>query len=130
MNFPDGLLYTKEHEWIKIDGNQALIGITDFAQSELGDLVYVEIDTIGDVIERDEVFGTVDAVKTTSDLFMPVTGKVLEFNPAINENEGNDPTLINSDPYGDGWIIKIELTDLSQLEDLLDASAYKALIGK
>ncbi|MBK7340132.1 MAG: glycine cleavage system protein GcvH [Saprospiraceae bacterium] len=130
MNFPDGLLYTKEHEWIKIDGNQALIGITDFAQSELGDLVYVEIDTIGDVIERDEVFGTVEAVKTTSDLFMPVTGKVLEFNPAINENEGNDPTLINSDPYGDGWIIKIELTDLSQLEDLLDASAYKALIGK
>ena len=88
MNFPDGLLYTKEHEWIKIDGNQALIGITDFAQSELGDLVYVEIDTIGDVIERDEVFGTVEAVKTTSDLFMPVTGKVLEFNPAINENEG------------------------------------------
>ena len=130
MNFPDGLLYTKEHEWIKIDGNQALIGITDFAQSELGDLVYVEIATIGDVIERDEVFGTVEAVKTTSDLFMPVTGKVLEFNPAINENEGNDPTLINSDPYGDGWIIKIELTDLSQLEDLLDASAYKALIGK
>ncbi|MBX7162485.1 MAG: glycine cleavage system protein GcvH [Saprospiraceae bacterium] len=130
MNFPDGLLYTKEHEWIKIDGNQAVIGITDFAQSELGDLVYVEIDTIGDVIERDEVFGTVEAVKTTSDLFMPVTGKVLEFNPAINENEGNDPTLINSDPYGDGWIIKIELTDLSQLEDLLDASAYKALIGK
>ena len=130
MNFPDGLLYTKEHEWIKIDGNQAVIGITDFAQSELGDLVYVEIDTIGDVIERDEVFGTVEAVKTTSDLFMPVTGKVLELNPAINENEGNDPTLINSDPYGDGWIIKIELTDLSQLEDLLDASAYKALIGK
>lgn len=130
MNFPDGLLYTKEHEWIKIDGNQAVIGITDFAQSELGDLVYVEIDTIGDVIERDEVFGTVEAVKTTSDLFMPVTGKVLEFNPAINENEGNDPTLINSDPYGDGWIIKIELTDQSQLEDLLDASAYKALIGK
>ena len=130
MNFPDGLLYTKEHEWIKIDGNQAVIGITAFAQSELGDLVYVEIDTIGDVIERDEVFGTVEAVKTTSDLFMPVTGKVLEFNPAINENEGNDPTLINSDPYGDGWIIKIELTDLSQLEDLLDASAYKALIGK
>ncbi|HMS28353.1 MAG TPA: glycine cleavage system protein GcvH [Saprospiraceae bacterium] len=130
MNFPDGLLYTKEHEWIKIDGNQAVIGITDFAQSELGDLVYVEIDTIGDVIERDEVFGTVEAVKTTSDLFMPVTAKVLEFNPAINENEGNDPTLINSDPYGDGWIIKIELTDQSQLEDLLDASAYKALIGK
>ena len=129
MNFPDGLLYTKEHEWIKIDGNQAVIGITDFAQSELGDLVYVEIDTIGDVIERDEVFGTVEAVKTTSDLFMPITGEVLELNEAISEAGGDDPALINSDPYGEGWIIKVKISDKSEIDGLLDADAYAALVN-
>jgi glycine cleavage system H protein len=130
MNFPDDLKYTKEHEWLRIEGSIATIGITEFAQSELGDIVYVEVDTIGEIIEKDDVFGTVEAVKTTSDLFMPVTAKVLELNPKIDEKDGNDPTLINSDPYGDGWLVKAEIQQPDQLNELMDASAYRSLIGK
>jgi len=129
MNLPADLKYTKEHEWIKIDGNIAIIGITDFAQSELGELVYVEVETVGEDIAKDEVFGTVEAVKTTSDLFMPVSGKITEFNPNLDENEGDNPGLINEDPYGEGWIVKIEITDQSQLDTLLDAPAYEALVS-
>ena len=130
MNLPEDLKYTKEHEWIKINDDQtATIGITDFAQSELGELVYVEIDTIGESIAIDEVFGTVEAVKTTSDLFMPLTGKILEFNPKLDENEEDNPGLINEDPYGDGWIVIIEISDASQVEALLSASDYSALIS-
>lgn len=130
MQFPENLKYTKDHEWIRIEANNiAYIGITDFAQSELGEIVYVEVDSVGDTLSREDVFGTIEAVKTTSDLFMPVSGKVLEFNPAIDENEGDDPTLVNSAPYTDGWVIKIELTDLSELADLMDAAAYAELVG-
>ena len=129
MNLPEALLYTKEHEWIKIDGDTAIIGITDFAQSELGELVYVEVETVGETITKDEVFGTVEAVKTTSDLFMPITGKITEFNPKLDENDGDDPGLINSDPYGDGWIIKIEIQDKSEIDGLLSQSSYQELIG-
>lgn len=129
MNFPNDLKYTKEHEWIRIDNNVATIGITEFAQSELGDIVYVEVESVGDTIAKDEIFGTVEAVKTTSDLFMPVSGKVLEFNPALDEKSGNDPTLINSDPYGEGWIIKAEITEVSELDSLMDAASYQDLVG-
>lgn len=128
MSIPANLKYTSEHEWIKLnDDNTAIIGITDFAQSELGEIVYVEIDTVGEELCKDDVFGTVEAVKTTSDLFMPLDGKVLEFNPKLDENEEDNPGLVNSDAYGDGWIVKIELADPSQIEDLLDEEAYKAL---
>lgn len=130
MEFPKNLKYTKEHEWIRIEsGNIAYIGITDFAQGELGELVYVEVDTVGSSVAKDEVFGTVEAVKTTSDLFMPVDGKVIEFNAEIDENDGDNPGVINSDPYGDGWIIKIEIEDPSQLDELMDADAYEALVS-
>ena len=130
MNIPATLKYTKEHEWIRInDDNTAVIGITDFAQGELGEIVYVEIDTVGDELQKDEVFGTVEAVKTTSDLYMPLSGKILEFNPKLDENEEDEPGLINSDAYGDGWIVKVEITDASQLEELLSDEAYGALIG-
>lgn len=129
MNFPNDLKYTKEHEWVRLENNVATIGITEFAQSELGDIVYVEVESVGDSIAKDEIFGTVEAVKTTSDLFMPVSGKVLEFNPALDEKSGNDPTLINSDPYGEGWIIKAEITDPADLDALMDATAYKDLVG-
>lgn len=130
MEVPSNLKYTNEHEWLRIeDGNIAYIGITDFAQGELGDLVYVDIDTIGDTLAEGDVFGTVEAVKTTSDLFMPVNGKILELNPLIDANEGDDPAIINTEPYGKGWIIKVELSDPSQVDALLDADAYKALIG-
>ncbi len=128
MNLPEALKYTKEHEWIKLENGVAVIGITDFAQGELGELVYVEVDTVGERIEKDEVFGTIEAVKTTSDLFMPVTGKIIEFNKELDENEGDNPGLINSDPYGDGWIVKIEIENSEDLEDLLDATAYQDLI--
>lgn len=129
MNFPADLKYTKEHEWIRvIEGNIAYVGITDFAQSELDELVYVEVETIGETLAKDEVFGTVEAVKTTSDLFMPVSGKVLEFNPRLDESDGDDPTLVNADPYGDGWIIKIEMTNPSELEELMDATAYTSMV--
>ncbi|MCL4107180.1 UNVERIFIED_CONTAM: hypothetical protein GTU68_032995 [Idotea baltica] len=129
MNIPDNLKYSKEHEWVKVEGKVATIGITDFAQSELGDLVYVEVETVGEVIEKDEIFGTVEAVKTTSDLFMPISGKVVEFNPEIDENEGDNPSLINEDPYENGWIIKIEFSDESEIDELMDAEAYKTLVG-
>lgn len=128
MNFPAELKYTNDHEWIRVEGDKATIGITDFAQSELGDLVYVEVETVGEIVEEGQVFGTAEAVKTTSDLFMPVTGEVLELNAAISESGGDNPSLINSDPYGEGWIIKIKITDPSQLADLLDAEAYQALV--
>ncbi|MFT6333299.1 MAG: glycine cleavage system H protein [Halioglobus sp.] len=130
MNTPDNLKYTKEHEWIRLEEDGTItIGITDFAQSELGELVYVEVDTVGDEVAKDEVFGTVEAVKTTSDLFMPVSGEVLEFNEKIDESEGDEPGLLNSEPYGDGWIVKVRPTDESELEDLLSAEDYKALIA-
>lgn len=129
MNIPSELKYSKEHEWISVDGNTGTIGITDFAQSELGDLVYIDIDTVGKVVKKGEVFGTVEAVKTTSDLYMPVTGKVLEVNPAITESGDDNPALINTDPYGDGWIIKIELQDEAELDDLLTSESYAEMIG-
>jgi glycine cleavage system H protein len=124
MNIPSELKYTKDHEWIKIEGTIATIGITDFAQGELGDIVYVDVDTLDDTIAEGEVFGSVEAVKTVSDLFMPLTGEVIEFNDALED----DPELVNSDPYNKGWMIKIEFTDNSQLEDLLDAAAYESLV--
>ena len=128
MNLPEELKYTKEHEWIKIEGNTATVGITDFAQGELGELVYIEVDTIGEVVGKDEVFGTAEAVKTTSDLFMPLTGKVLEFNSELDESDGDNPGIINEDPYGKGWIVKIEIQDESEIADLLDNNAYLELI--
>jgi glycine cleavage system H protein len=126
MNFPDHLKYTKDHEWVLVDGNVATVGITDFAQSELGDIVYVEIETIGEELNKEDVFGTVEAVKTVSDLFMPLSGKVLERNDAIDGN----PESVNSDPYGAGWMIKMEIKDASELSGLLDAAAYRSLIGQ
>jgi len=129
MNLPNDLKYTEEHEWIKIEGNIATVGITDYAQGELGELVFVEVETVGENIAAGEVFGTVEAVKTTSDLYMPVSGTITEFNPQLDENEGDDPTLINSDPYGAGWIVKIELSDLEELGALLNATAYEALVA-
>jgi glycine cleavage system H protein len=125
MNIPAGLKYTKEHEWIKVEGDIATIGITDFAQGELGDIVYVEIETVGETLEAEEVFGTVEAVKTVSDLFMPVSGEILEFNDGL---EG-DPEQVNSDPYGKGWMIKVKMSDPSQAEGLLTAAAYEELVG-
>ena len=129
MNFPSDLKYTKEHEWIRVDGDHAYIGITDFAQSELGELEYVEVETVGETIAKDEIFGTVEAVKTTSDLYMPVSGEIIEFNGKLDETDGDNPGLINEDPYGDGWIVKIKLTNPSELDSLLDADAYTALVG-
>lgn len=125
MNFPEELKYTAEHEWIKVQGDHAIIGITDFAQSELGDIVYIDINTIGDEVNQNDVFGTVEAVKTVSDLFMPVSGLVAEVNPDLDSN----PELVNSDPYGKGWVIKVKITDPSQLEKLMTAEEYKASIG-
>ena len=113
MNIPAELKYTKEHEWISVEGDVATIGISDFAQSELGELVYVEVETVGETLAKDEVFGTVEAVKTTSDLFMPISGEILEFNKHLDENEGDDPTKANNDPYGEGWIIKVKMSDPS-----------------
>ena len=129
MNFPADLKYSEEHEWIKVDGDIAIIGITDFAQSELGDLVYIEVDTVGETLEKDAVFGTAEAVKTTSDLFMPIGGEVLEFNAELDENEGDNPSIINESPYDEGWIIKIKITDATELDDLMDAEAYKELVA-
>jgi glycine cleavage system H protein len=127
---PESLKYTEEHEWIRVeDNNIAYVGITDYAQGELGELVYVEVDTVGEEIEAGEVFGTIEAVKTTSDLYMPVSGKILEFNENIDENAGDNPTVINADPYEDGWIIKVELSNVDELEKLLSAEAYGALIS-
>lgn len=125
MNIPEDLKYSKEHEWLRIEGNEAYIGITDFAQGELGDIVYVEVETVGDEVEKEEIFGTIEAVKTVSDLFMPVTGEILE----LNEELEAQPELVNEDPYGKGWMVKVKITDLSQLDDLLDHKAYGELIG-
>ena len=125
MNLPDDLLYTKDHEWVRVEGDIAFIGITDFAQGELGDIVYVEGETVGDTLDAEEVFGSVEAVKTVSDLFMPVGGEVLE----VNEGIESAPESVNSDPYGDGWIVKIRITDVSELDGLLSADDYKAEIG-
>ncbi len=125
MNFPAELKYSKEHEWVKIEGNTGTIGITDFAQKELGDIVYVDINTIGEIVAKDEVFGTVEAVKTVSDLFMPVSGKVLEQNTALNDN----PESVNKDPYNSGWMVKIEFTNPAELDALMDVEAYKKHIG-
>ena len=124
MNIPEELKYTEEHEWVRIEDNIAIVGITDFAQGELGDIVYLEIDTLDSQIDSNEVFGTVEAVKTVSDLFMPIAGKVVEVNPSLEDN----PELVNEDPYGEGWIIKIDMTDESNLDSLLSASDYKNLI--
>ncbi len=125
MSLPENLKYTREHEWIRVDGDVAVVGITDFAQGELGDIVFVEIETVGETLEKGETFGTVEAVKTVSDLFMPVAGEVTEFNTALEDG----PELINKDPYGDGWMIKIRLSDPAQLDELMDAEAYQAMLG-
>lgn len=125
MNIPVELKYTKDHEWVRIEGDKATIGITHFAQSELGDIVYVDVDTVDETVEKDEVFGSVEAVKTVSDLIMPLTGEVIEFNEALED----EPEKVNSDPYGEGWMIKISFTETTQINELLSASAYKELIG-
>lgn len=125
MNFPSELKYTKDHEWIKVNGNEAVVGITEFAQRELGDIVYIDINTIGSEVAKDEVFGTVEAVKTVSDLFMPLTGTVLE----LNEKLDSAPELVNQDPYGDGWMVKIEIKSVDEIESLLSADEYKDQIG-
>lgn len=125
MNIPAELKYTKDHEWVKVDGNVATVGITDFAQGELGDIVYVEIETEGESLDQEEVFGSVEAVKTVSDLFMPLSGEIIEFNSGLEA----DPEAVNKDPYGKGWMIKIEMSNPSELDNLLDAAAYEALVG-
>ncbi len=125
MNFPENLRYTKEHEWVAVEGDVATVGITEFAQGELGDIVFVDINTIGKELSAEAVFGTVEAVKTVSDLFLPMSGTILEKNSSLD----NQPELVNQDPYGDGWMVKIRITDPGQLNGLMDATAYKALIG-
>lgn len=125
MNIPSELKYTKDHEWVKIDGDIVTIGITDFAQSELGDIVYVEVETVDETLDAEEVFGTVEAVKTVSDLFLPVSGEIIEFNETLED----EPEKVNTDPYGDGWMIKVKCSDTSQFDSLLSSDAYKALIG-
>ena len=125
MNFPADLKYSKEHEWVRVEGNTGTIGITDFAQKELGDIVYVEVESIGEAFDKDAVFGTVEAVKTVSDLFMLISGTVLEKNTALNDQ----PETVNTDPYGQGWMIKIEIKDAAELNGLMDAEAYKAHVG-
>ena len=125
MNLSADLKYTNDHEWINVDGDVATIGVTDFAQRELGDIVYVEIETVGETLDREEVFGTIEAVKTVSDLFMPVSGEVMEFNEALESN----PETVNDDAFGAGWMIKVKMSDLSELEELLNAEAYEALIS-
>ena len=125
MNIPENLLYTKEHEWVRIEGDHAVIGITDFAQGELGDIVYVEVETIGETLDKEAVFGTVEAVKTVSDLFMPLSGEVLELNPELD----SQPASVNQDPYGNGWMIKIKITNPSEVSGLLKPEAYQSLIG-
>lgn len=125
MNIPSDLRYSKEHEWVRVDGDTATVGITAFAQGELGDIIFVDIDCVGDTIEKDAVFGTVEAVKTVSDLFMPISGEVLEFNEALKDK----PELVNSNPYDDGWMIKIKVSNPEEIELLLDAAGYQALIA-
>jgi len=125
MEFPKELKYSKDHEWLRFEGGNAYIGVTDFAQGELGDIVFVDVDTEGEELEKEEVFGSIEAVKTVSDLFMPIKGEVLSFNKKLED----DPELINTDPYGEGWVIKIAISDVSELDELLDASAYQELVG-
>lgn len=125
MNLPADLKYTKDHEWVRIEGNTATVGITDFAQGELGDIVYVEIETVGKTLAAEAVFGTVEAVKTVSDLFLPLAGTVNEVNPAL----ANQPELVNTDPYGEGWMIKMTISDLADVESLLDVEAYQSVLG-
>ena len=126
MNFPDNLKYTKDHEWIRIEGNTATVGITDFAQSELGDIVYVDVPSLNKSLKKEEVFGTVEAVKTVSDLFIPVSGKITEINPLLNDK----PEVVNKDPYGEGWMVKISLDNPDEVKELLDTASYKKLIGQ
>ena len=125
MSYPNDLKYTKDHEWLRVEGNIAFVGITHFAQSELGDIVFIDVDTEGESLEKEEVFGSVEAVKTVSDLFMPINGEVLEFNAKLEDN----PELINSDPYGEGWIIKVSLNDDSDMEDLMSSDDYQELVN-
>ena len=125
MNFPENLKYTKDHEWIKVEGDIAIIGITEFAQGELGDIVFVDIQSTGETIAQNEVFGTVEAVKTVSDLYMPVSGEVVETNPALE----NSPELVNNDAYGEGWMVKVRISDASQLNDLMSSADYAAMVG-
>lgn len=125
MNIPANLKYTKDHEWISLDGDVATVGITDFAQKELGDIVYVEVETLDQTLDKDEVFGTVEAVKTVSDLFLPLAGEIIEFNESLETS----PEKVNSDPYGEGWMVKVKISDVSDFENLLDSEAYKNLIG-
>lgn len=125
MNIPAELRYTKDHEWIRIEGDSATIGITDFAQGELGDIVYIEIETVGETVDKEAVFGTVEAVKTVSDLFMPLTGEVLELNPRLE----SAPELVNKDPYGEGWMVKVKISDASQIDSLMTADQYKGLVS-
>lgn len=125
MNIPANLKYTKDHEWVKIDGDTAIVGITDFAQKELGDIVYVEVETLDQTLGKDEVFGTVEAVKTVSDLFLPLSGEIIEFNEELETS----PETVNSDPYGAGWMVKVKMSDTSEIDHLLDAEQYKELIG-
>jgi glycine cleavage system H protein len=126
MNFPENLKYTSEHEWIRLDGEIAYVGITDFAQDQLGDIVFVDIPSVGETLASGEVFGTIEVVKTISDLFLPVSGEIIEINASLEDN----PELVNSDPYGEGWIVKVKLSDLTELDSLLDASAYRKLINE
>ena len=125
MNYPDNLKYSKDHEWIRVEGDEAFVGITAFAASELGDIVFVDVDTEGESLDQDEVFGSVEAVKTVSDLFLPVAGEVLEFNEGLEDA----PEAVNEDPYGEGWMVKIKINDGSQLDGLMDAEAYQAMLG-
>jgi glycine cleavage system H protein len=125
MNFPSELKYTKDHEWIRVEADQAIIGITEFAQRELGDIVYVDINTVGEEIKKEDVFGTVEAVKTVSDLFMPIAGRIAEFNKKLDTN----PELVNSDPYGEGWMVRIDISEKGDLDDLLSAEEYQAQVG-
>jgi glycine cleavage system H protein len=124
MNVPENLLYTKDHEWLRLEGNTGYIGVTDFAQGELGDVVFIEIETVGETLDKEEVFGTIEAVKTVSDMFMPVSGEILEVNPALE----NTPDVVNKDPYGKGWMVKIKITDPSQTAGLMTAEQYKAIL--
>lgn len=130
MNIPDNLKYTNEHEWVLVEGdNIAVVGITEFAQGELGDIVYVEVETVGETLAKDEIFGTIEAVKTTSDLFLPVSGEIIEFNEALDSRGGDTPELVNNEPYGKGWIVKVRMSNPSELDGLMDAVAYNAMIA-
>ena len=125
MNYPDNLKYSKDHEWVRVEGEEAYVGITAFAQGELGDIVFVDVDTEGESLDQDEVFGSVEAVKTVSDLYLPVAGEIIEFNEALEDS----PEAVNDDHYGEGWMVKIKMSDTSQLDDLMDSVAYQAMLG-